>query len=318
MGERDCSVIRKILLTVTTATLVVWGSGHAEVGAEALEQEAEQFEDAEIAARNALFEKLDLSGDGYISRVEAMANEDLSAQFDALDRAGDGRISRAEFAGFDFELGTPEQPATPSAVGAAEQRATASSQQGDHEAEQTSGGVAERPGARSPEEGAENVLILRAHVAEMAYETVSALGEHTLISVEEPVGWAVFAVDPPSPDLDPGVGMARHERGEVYFLAMRGVPYTDESVRYVLTFSDAGLFREFRQGAVDGPTLERARVDGFIEAYQINLAEQMEVQPIEVAAFEFDLDVQLERGLEVTPSRTAPLVDQDYVPTHDN
>lgn len=43
---------------------------------------------------------LDTDGDGYISRREARANENLSAEFNAVDANRDGRLSRAELSGW--------------------------------------------------------------------------------------------------------------------------------------------------------------------------------------------------------------------------
>ncbi|MFU8816182.1 MAG: hypothetical protein ACNA7W_12605 [Pseudomonadales bacterium] len=315
--------------------LAMMGAGYAyalndDAEPAALEQEAERLDPVEIAARNALFEALDRAGDGYISRAEAMAHEDLAQQFEQLDADGDGRISRAEFAEFDVDLGTTEEPrAEPSRAGGmpSDQRAweAATRKQREHGAAPTQQArsqdqvaLEDRPGERPVEAGPENVLIMRAQVANIAYETIDALQVHTLLSPEDAVGWSVFSADPPASYLSPGVGMARHERGEVYFLTMSGVPPTDDTVRYVLTFDDEDLFREFRQGQLDGPTLERARADGFMEAHQVTLAERMEVEPIGLAGYRFELDGQLERALVGVPSRTQPLIDEEEPRVHDN
>jgi hypothetical protein len=299
--------------------------GAADPGPGAMADEAAERETAEIAARNVLFEALDGSGEGYVTRGEARAHPELAQQFEALDADGDGRISRAEFAA--FETGDLAAPAADAAGRSADQAPPdpqdppprpqhpafqtppASAAAGDPAGAPPSQ-PAPRPG-EGPDDGesAPNVLALRAEVAAMAYETVDALETHTTIPLAEPVGWAVFSAVRLEDELAPGTGMARHGRGEEYFLFMSGVPHTDEIVRYVLSFDDEGLFRDFRQGQLDGPTLERARAQGFMEAYQVTVADGLEVQPIELGAFTFELDGELERALIGVPSVTEEFVD---------
>jgi osmotically-inducible protein OsmY len=48
--------------------------------------------------RRAEFQSLDRNRDGYISRVEALANAEVQKRFAAFDTDKDGRISEAEFA----------------------------------------------------------------------------------------------------------------------------------------------------------------------------------------------------------------------------
>jgi hypothetical protein len=300
------------------ASAQVGVTGEATV--EGMEQEAAEYERPEIAARNAIFERLDRAGDGYITYGEAVANPNLASQFEEIDADGDGRVSRAEFAAFEID-----GIATPDPSGGQSQQAPASPPAQAPASSGGSGGgdaAGARPGAAAGEdaaanESAPNVLILRAEVATMAYDTVAALERHTMIPLAEPVGWAVFSAAPVTNELNPGTGMARHERGEVFFLNMTGVPHTDEPVRYVFTFKDENLFRQFRQGELDGQVLERARADGFMEAFQVSLADGMNVEPVEVASYDFALDTDLERALIGTPSVTAPLVDEDHVWTHD-
>jgi hypothetical protein len=270
-----------------------------------MEREAAELESPEIAARNALFERLDRAGDGYITYGEALANPNLASEFEALDVDGDGRVSRAEFAAFEIEgIETPDRSGAQGEP--TEKTAPRATPTGERAAE---------PDQADP--SAPNVLVLRAEVATMAYDTVAALEQHTMIPLAEPVGWAVFSAESVTDELHPGTGMARHEKGEVFFLNMSGVPHSDEPVRYVLTFNDENLFREFRQGELDGPVLERARADGFMEAFEVRLADGMSVEPVELAGYAFALDVDLERALIGTPSRTGELVDEDHVWTHD-
>jgi hypothetical protein len=313
-----------VQIVLVIAMVVAAAGALAEVHGAAddpLAGEAEERGSAEIAARNALFEELDMSGDGLITRAEAQAMPELLDQFDDLDRDGDGGISRQEFAAFETDaIVTPQQAqqtghqqAPQGQVGqqpgAAQQPRTA---QQPGAAEQ-SGGVASlpRPGETPRDEPAPNVLVLRAEVAAMAYETVEALETHTTIPMAEPVGWAVFSALELADELAPGTGMARHERGEEYFLYMSGLPPIEQDQRFVMTFRDEGLFREFRQGQLDGPTLERARAQGFMDAYQVTVADGLEVQPTDIGSFAFELDDELERALIGVPSVTEELVDPE-------
>ena len=51
---------------------------------------------SEPPQKGATFESLDANGDGKISKAEAAANSDVSAQFSRYDQNGDGFIERAE------------------------------------------------------------------------------------------------------------------------------------------------------------------------------------------------------------------------------
>ncbi len=46
------------------------------------------------------FEALDTNGDGYISRAEAAAHENLAREFGGVDADADGRASRTELSGW--------------------------------------------------------------------------------------------------------------------------------------------------------------------------------------------------------------------------
>jgi hypothetical protein len=275
-----------------------------------LAREAAARDGAEIAARNALFEELDVNGDGFINRAEAQAMPELLGQFDELDQDRDGGISRQEFTAFETEAIVPPQRPPAEAPGERQLPAEpAAGQQTPGNAQHSGAASLPRPGEVPREGSAPNVLVLRAEVAAMAYDTVEALETHTSIPMAQPVGWAVFSAVELADELAPGTGMARHERGEEYFLYMSGLPPLEQDQRFVLTFSDEGLFRDFRQGQVDGATLERARARGFMEAYHITVADGLQVQPANVGAFRFELDDELERALIGVPSVTEELVD---------
>src|ERR1041385_2708688 len=65
-------------------------------GPVALAQEAVETPGGD--ARRAEFQQIDRNRDGYISRVEALANPEVQKRFTAFDADKDGRISEAEFA----------------------------------------------------------------------------------------------------------------------------------------------------------------------------------------------------------------------------
>lgn len=44
-----------------------------------------------------VFRQLDANGDGFVSRQEAMRNDNVARSFDAADRNGDGKLDREEF-----------------------------------------------------------------------------------------------------------------------------------------------------------------------------------------------------------------------------
>jgi hypothetical protein len=58
---------------------------------------------AQDEQKEAAFKKLDLDGDGSISKAEAAGNEKLMNGFDDADRDRDGKLSRSEY----DNLGTP-------------------------------------------------------------------------------------------------------------------------------------------------------------------------------------------------------------------
>src|SRR5262245_14162516 len=53
-------------------------------------------EPSQTPKQGASFESLDTDGDGRISKTEAAANSDVTAQFSRYDQNGDGYIERAE------------------------------------------------------------------------------------------------------------------------------------------------------------------------------------------------------------------------------
>ena len=56
------------------------------------------FSSTSAAAQAADFLKLDRNGDGYISRVEAIADPEIAKRFAYFDLNGDSRLSPSEFA----------------------------------------------------------------------------------------------------------------------------------------------------------------------------------------------------------------------------
>jgi Ca2+-binding EF-hand superfamily protein len=60
--------------------------------------------------KGATFESLDANGDGKISKEEAAANADVSAQFSRYDVNGDGFIERAEVSSANQQPPASEPP----------------------------------------------------------------------------------------------------------------------------------------------------------------------------------------------------------------
>src|SRR5690606_38003261 len=113
------------------------------------------------------------------------------------------------------------------------------------------------PGLAAAAEGDANVLQTRATVAAMVEESIEMLEGQ--VSLEGVAGWAVFSGDPLSADLPAGVGMAERIDGEAHFLRTPDPGCLSAGYRHVLVFRDEDLFREFRQGELQGEALERSR-----------------------------------------------------------
>jgi len=64
---------------------------------------------AESQQQGATFESLDLDKDGRISKTEAAANANVSAQFSKYDQNGDGFIEKAEVTSANTKSETPKQ-----------------------------------------------------------------------------------------------------------------------------------------------------------------------------------------------------------------
>jgi hypothetical protein len=47
--------------------------------------------------KQAMFRRLDIDGDGFVSKAEAAGNEAVTVGFDRADRNGDGKLSFAEY-----------------------------------------------------------------------------------------------------------------------------------------------------------------------------------------------------------------------------
>ena len=60
--------------------------------------------------KGATFESLDANGDGKISKAEAAANADVSAQFSRYDQNADGFIERAEVSSANQQPPAGEPP----------------------------------------------------------------------------------------------------------------------------------------------------------------------------------------------------------------
>jgi hypothetical protein len=281
----------------------------------------------ETAARNAMFVKFDQDGSGYLTRPEVVRNDRLAARFDEIDLDGDGRVSRTEFSVYESpaigaepppEVAAPSAPAgDESAPAEAAEPAPAAAAAGpDEPAASADGEVAV---ADAAEPAPANVLQARERVAETAYETVNALEWHTELTADALIGWAVFAGAALDDTFEPGVGMARHASGEAWFLEMSPVPDPQPGERIVLAFRDEDLFQQFRQGALDGPVLERAQAVGDVGAYRVRLGDGVSVRRLaDLAPYDFALHARLQRAMVAEPSKTEELVEEGEVYVDEN
>lgn len=182
------------------------------------------------------------------------------------------------------------------------------------------------PAASAAQDADPNILEARTRVAEMADESLDMLASRVALKGVD--GWAVFSADRLQPELDlgPGVGMAESFDGETYFLRGRGRCLT-EGHRHVLVFRDAALFREFRQGELQGPALERVRRDasaagdsrsGDVLAFSFRPSDQPSLESMDLSGCRFALHRDLQRALIAEPSRTEGLVDEDDVDVDDD
>jgi hypothetical protein len=164
-----------------------------------------------------------------------------------------------------------------------------------------------------------NILETRTRVATMAEEAIEMIeSEITLEGVE---GWAVLSGDTLPPDLEAGIGMAEQIDGEAYFLRTPSARCLSKGYRHVLVFRDEDVFREFRQGRLDGDTLERMRSevpDGAVMAFRFRPAKPPELEPLDLSGCRFALHRDLQRALVAEPSETEEMVDDDHVDVDDN
>ena len=86
-----------LLISVTTLLLPVAGAfAQSASPPEQSTQPTQPAPSSQPAQQGTSFESLDTNGDGKISKSEAAANSNVSAQFDKYDQNGDGFIERSE------------------------------------------------------------------------------------------------------------------------------------------------------------------------------------------------------------------------------
>jgi Ca2+-binding EF-hand superfamily protein len=77
--------------------LLIAGAAVALLPLAGIAQSADQStQPSQPSQQGATFESLDTNSDGKISKAEAAANENVTAQFSKYDQNGDGFIERAE------------------------------------------------------------------------------------------------------------------------------------------------------------------------------------------------------------------------------
>lgn len=164
-----------------------------------------------------------------------------------------------------------------------------------------------------------NILETRTRVAAMAERAIELLESRMQLTGVE--GWAVFTGDAMPPDLDAGAGMAESIEGEPYFLRSPRADCLQQGYRHVLVFQDEDLFREFRQGRLDGAALERHRgrqPDAAVMALRFRPAEPPGLEPFRLDGCRFALHEELQRALVAKPSETEGLVEDNDVDVDDN
>jgi hypothetical protein len=94
-----------------------------------------------------------------------------------------------------------------------------------------------------------------------------------------------------------------------------------EGHRHVMLFRDEDLFREFRQGELQGEELERLRSDthaGKLLAFRFRPASQPQLESLDLSGCRFALHRDLQRALVAKPSRTEEMVEDHEVDADDN
>ncbi len=94
----------KLLIAGTAAALLPLAAAIAQTPAQ------EPATPPQGQQQGATFESLDADSDGRISKTEAAANENVSAQFTRYDKDGNGFIERAEVGATNT---TPAEPSKP-------------------------------------------------------------------------------------------------------------------------------------------------------------------------------------------------------------
>lgn len=108
MGSGSTALIAYLLTAFVAAqdAPVVLEKGSASGGATAPRP---SFGDEEDASR-ALFDRLDINRDGYLTGSELTTPEALAANWLGIDRNHDGRIERSEFRAMPGGVATTRQP----------------------------------------------------------------------------------------------------------------------------------------------------------------------------------------------------------------